>query len=58
MGGSERDDAAGRARRERLGDALRANLKRRKAQAQARARSAKRHEADDAGGNDSAKDSG
>ena len=56
MGGSERNDTGERGRRERLGDALRANLKRRKAQA--RARSQKEREADGAGNNDSAKDSG
>ena len=56
MGRSEQDDTGERGRRERLGDALRANLKRRKAQA--RARSAERREADDSGGNDNTKDSG
>ena len=55
MGRSERDDTGERGRRERLGDALRANLKRRKAQA--RARSAERREADDSGGNDNTNDS-
>ncbi len=54
MGGSGRDDAVGRARRERLADALRANLRRRKAQQ--RERSAE-PSADD-GGNDSAKEPG
>ena len=54
MGHSGQDDAAGRARRERLAEALRANLKRRKAQA--RERSAEQRAADDAGRNDDAKE--
>lgn len=55
MGRSGRDDAAERERRERLADALRANLKRRKAQQ--RERSLERGEANN-GGNDSAKEPG